>query len=173
MGLWCYGHQEQPRTRGEKLTSCFLMLSNRGTTPHTRGKVDVHQPIRSTPRNNPAHAGKSFIFGRLMCGRGNNPAHAGKSHPIAPSPAHAPEQPRTRGEKTLRIRAFSLGIGNNPAHAGKRLADQQVYHTTIEFSFNFVQLTRTRQEPIASSRIRRAWFVPDLPAPRRGMCRGR
>lgn len=80
--------------------------------------------------------------------------------------------PRVRG-KLVSILFHGRGRRNNPACAGKRLHDQRVYRTTIEFSVNFPKPTRTRQEPIASSRNQHVWFVLDHSAQRRGTLQDR
>ena len=109
------------------------------------------------PGNNPAYAGKDLPMQIAGFSPRNNPAGAGKSGPQIPrSPWPREDQPRTRGEKAtaplctrLQLGSTphargkaggyfceSIGPGINPARAGKRLHDQQVYHTNIQFSFN-------------------------------------
>ena len=144
-------------------------------------------------RNNPAYAGKRPSAATLFTRRQEQPRVRGEyalgkeillprggTTPRARGIQLAMEKgsnaggtaPRARG-KVAAAEVTGVLTGNNPAHAGKRLHDQQVRHTTIGFSFNFVQLMRTRQERAVAYRSQRAWFVPDLPAPRRGMCRDR
>ena len=127
----CPACREQPRERGEKGNPAICTGKSWGTTPHTRGKDSI--PSRFALQLSSFLSTSTFTL------------------------AHYREQPRIRGEKPqwLSICARALGATphtrgkvtnlrniimttrNNPAYAGKRLHNQQVYHTTIEFSFNF------------------------------------
>lgn len=159
---------EQPRIHGEYHCGVSMAWRSSGTTPRVRGIRKGTPQDRYTTREQPRVCGEyqpeivlvgagagttprmrgiAIAKFSLLGGGRINPAYAGKArHYGAPTPTGR----------------------NNPAYAGKGLHDQQVRHTTIQFSFNFVQLTRTRQERAIAYRNRRAWFAPNRPAPQRG-----
>ena len=71
---------DHPRTRGEKLEACEILLVLLGSPPHTRGKAKPANPKIERHRI--------------------TPAHAGKSHRSAQIRRYVWDHPRTRGEKS-------------------------------------------------------------------------
>lgn len=133
------------------------------------GEYTRHAPAPpQANRNNPACAGNTTLAGWCDHHGAGQPRVCGDYVRGAQLKSRKRgATPRVRG-KLVSILFHGRGRRNNPACAGKRLHDQRVYRTTIEFSVNFPKPTRTRQEPIASSRNQHVWFVLDHPAQRRG-----
>ena len=93
--LWAH-----PRSRGENICTPALRIIGRGSSPLTRGKLDLEGVRRGGRGLIPAHAGKT-------------PPRAGKAHT---SWAH----PRSRGEnQRVGIWAFT-SAGSSPLTRGKR-----------------------------------------------------
>ena len=100
MGFIADVNVEHPRARGENLVKFDNGFETRGTSPRTRGKPGRGSGAGGTPRNIPAHAGKT-------CGA-----------PYTPAPNQ--EHPRARGENVafpFRHRGFQ---GTSPRTRGKR-----------------------------------------------------
>ena len=93
------GYKDHPRTRGEKLSSSGVALSNLGSPPHARGKVGMPFLCRVIVGITPARAGKSYSSDR----------HA------VPLEDH----PRTRGEKLSSNSGFTSLSGSPPHARGK------------------------------------------------------
>ena len=74
--------KDHPRIRGEKRCTVMLQPFRWGSPPHTRGKADVAESLRSATRITPAYAGKSVLGVRLL--------QSNKDHP------------RIRGEKWVK-----------------------------------------------------------------------
>lgn len=76
------------------------------------------------------------IPNRQLAGTTEQPRIRGeKVWGVAPPVLASGTTPHMRGKARTRRRPRGL-LRNNPAHAGKRLRNQQVYRTSIEFSFN-------------------------------------
>ena len=112
--------RDHPRIRGEK--PAFLAKENaeRGSSPHTRGKVGPDLDVNGFDGIIPAYAGKSckLVLSRdkilgssphtrgkvippqfIACGTGIIPAYAGKSGSCSCTDPGAWDHPRIRGEK--------------------------------------------------------------------------
>ena len=134
VAVGCRG--EQPRVSGEKIRQVCCQRGSQGTTPHTRGKHRDRVLLHLDPRNNPARAGKRVDqrFGLLL--PGEQPRTRGeKLHVPIVGAGVGGTTPRTRGKVGDQVSGDGPG-GDNPAYAGKRLHDQQVHQSTIQFSFN-------------------------------------
>ena len=111
--------QDHPRTRGEKSTLHICRKTDRGSPPHTRGKV---LPLPLPPfrrRITPAHAGKrqsAYNHGW----RGDHPRTRGeKDIVLSDSEIRGGSPPHTRGKGHIRSGCFTV-TRITPAHAGKR-----------------------------------------------------
>ena len=131
---------DHPRTRGEKATGYCRSAFERGSPPHTRGKVvrvrlDVsdlgdHPRTRgektnaarrtARPTGSPPHTrGKGQSGNNPLDDRGITPAHAGKS-PFSASPrTPLRDHPRTRGEKQSSQTGEASNGGSPPHTRGK------------------------------------------------------
>ena len=87
-----------PRARGEQSTWRAHASACAGSSPRTRGTVDLARPRLRLRR---------FI-----------PAHAGNSRPGAPTPPPAPVHPRARGEQVLTTFGRDSGYGSSPRTRG-------------------------------------------------------
>ena len=97
--------EAHPRSRGENSRPCWMHCLRRGSSPLTRGKLDVGVGVDQVGGLIPAHAGKTFC---RAGGRFARPAH-----------------PRSRGENFTPSGAVNLMVGSSPLTRGKRgLPDQ-------------------------------------------------
>ena len=111
-GITCGLEEETPRERGKWL----LRERVSEDQPRACGENGTHALRRRTRRDQPRTRGEKAtapLCTRLQLG----------------------STPHARG-KAGGYFCESIGPGINPARAGKRLHDQQVYHTNIQFSFN-------------------------------------
>ena len=122
MGFIADVNVEHPRARGENLVKFDNGFETRGTSPRTRGKPGRGSGAGGTPRNIPAHAGKT-------CGAPYTPA-PNQEHPRARGENVAfpfrhrgfqGTSPRTRGKHSRQL-WWKHHPGNIPAHAGKTTA---------------------------------------------------
>ena len=91
--------QDHPRACGEKFIGDVYELSEMGSPPRMRGKVNQKNNACIAIRITPAHAGKSVLF--FTCSQ--------KSE----------DHPRACGEKGCGIRQRAPGIGSPPRMRGK------------------------------------------------------
>ena len=111
---------DHPRTRGEKplLTQC--KIHEKGSPPHTRGKVSPAFTFSAKWRITPAHAGKSQARSLKRALRGDHPRTRGeKSAHMPMSGMSKGSPPHTRG-KERGFYVWHSASGITPAHAGKR-----------------------------------------------------
>ena len=119
MGFIADVNVEHPRARGENLVKFDNGFETRGTSPRTRGKPGRGSGAGGTPRNIPAHAGKTSPSHFAIVGFREHPRARGENTPdnYGGSIIRG-TSPRTRG-KRLRVRNVEFLAGNIPAHAGK------------------------------------------------------
>ena len=89
-----------PRSRGENISAPASTPSMRGSSPLTRGKLDL---VRTQVRT----------IGLI-------PAHAGKTRPGMPTTPSRPAHPRSRGENFQAKTIPARGPGSSPLTRGKR-----------------------------------------------------
>ena len=110
---------EHPRARGENKLCKKSASWTRGTSPRTRGKPCPAPPRAASPRNIPAHAGKTSIVAETCSAHSEHPRARGENggaHHLAFDESGT--SPRTRG-KLFPGRPSKRSKGNIPAHAGK------------------------------------------------------
>ena len=117
--LVCVPGAAHPRSRGENLGRCTCALLRRGSSPLTRGKLDVGdvQP----PRGGliPAHAGKTFLPAVISEAVGAHPRSRGENaYQSRARDIFKGSSPLTRGKTGGKLGDLCPG-GLIPAHAGK------------------------------------------------------
>ena len=106
-------HPAHPRSRGENLTYQGVNHSHNGSSPLTRGKLDVLPEVGPVVR--------------LI------PAHAGKTRPGRRAPGPRTAHPRSRGENA-RLSSWKIWpVGSSPLTRGKRM-----YHTFYVGAFGLI-----------------------------------
>ena len=112
--------RDHPRTRGEKYSPPTGEGFDRGSPPHTRGKVLLSLRRAAVKRITPAHAGKSRLY-HLRAGFARDHPRTRGEKGIPPSAAFSSSgsPPHTRGKGSTAYRD-GLDAGITPAHAGKR-----------------------------------------------------
>ena len=113
------GLKEHPRARGENRHRDDLHVFEVGTSPRTRGKRAGNKNWAISPRNIPAHAGKTRIPHPTQISIAEHPRARGENLlGLGDSFCNTGTSPRTRGKHTagsfLRWRERNI-----PAHAGK------------------------------------------------------
>ena len=116
---WCPAH---PRSRGENQTAFPWIWKPSGSSPLTRGKLDVGRQSVIVSGLIPAHAGKTPAR-RASMGRGEaHPRSRGENfHMGIPRSANWGSSPLTRGKRVV-IAGDGEKLGLIPAHAGKTTA---------------------------------------------------
>ena len=115
------GRQAHPRSRGENRRRGGELLGFTGSSPLTRGKLNIMDAAEDVAGLIPAHAGKT--------GASSMPAQVGAAHPrsrgenttkgprcAAPAWAH----PRSRGENDVLLWRVEARDGSSPLTRGKR-----------------------------------------------------
>ena len=92
--------QEQPRSRGDDVSTIATWQRATGTAPLTRGRLRREHRTRQLPRNSPAHAGTTSSIRRCRSPR--------------------PEQPRSRGEDCRFCSVRTSCAGTAPLTRGRR-----------------------------------------------------
>ena len=124
--------KEHPRARGENQVLWPLCLSIIGTSPRTRGKLEVCHFFGMEVRNIPAHAGKTAAETFLATGTEEHPRARGENLGFEfPKSVVVGTSPRTRG-KPRRRSWLHHRRRNIPAHAGKTGAVPCVFERTWE-----------------------------------------
>ena len=117
------GHalEAHPRSRGENMGPNLAKAWIKGSSPLTRGKLDICSVGRCRPGLIPAHAGKTIAVGPALGRLRAHPRSRGENDPGAVEwYTRAGSSPLTRGKR--RIIGVPLGVvGLIPAHAGKTL----------------------------------------------------
>ena len=93
------GSRAHPRSRGENHMARFCRRTDRGSSPLTRGKLEVIK----LPH----------------CGAGLIPAHAGKTAKTPPWRSGSWAHPRSRGENSTPLAASCAVMGSSPLTRGK------------------------------------------------------
>ena len=110
---------EHPRSRGENVSVCRRRLWTRGTSPLTRGKHGLKLVGFPTPRNIPAHAGKTNASTSSSPTHREHPRSRGENPPEPTSLyGEVGTSPLTRGKHGATMTAAQT-LRNIPAHAGK------------------------------------------------------
>ena len=100
-----------------------------GSSPLTRGKLEVHAHAQVVDRLIPAHAGKTGSGAKTPCPRPAHPRSRGENAKARLDDRHADgSSPLTRGklERSPCVRGMGRLI---PAHAGKTRKDQELMST--------------------------------------------
>ena len=71
-------HQDHPRIRGEKNMGIVKKLAEKGSPPHTRGKVNTFTGFCAGCRITPAYAGKSIVSPDRFALKGDHPRIRGE-----------------------------------------------------------------------------------------------
>ena len=104
----------------------------RGTSPRTRGKQDIMNPVVMPSRNIPAHAGKTAAAGAPQVSSEEHPRARGENLTAKVGASYEEgTSPRTRG-KPMKTMTISLAPGNIPAHAGKTILLRKTVTETRE-----------------------------------------
>ena len=113
------GYRAHPRSRGENTASSKLLKSWGGSSPLTRGKLQIAARPRVGYGLIPAHAGKTSAPQKELEQSAAHPRSRGENRgPWFLSPSLRGSSPLTRG-KRQHPRPRHLIIGLIPAHAGK------------------------------------------------------
>ena len=112
------GHEDHPRTRGDKPVRCFRQQSLIGSPPHTRGQGARYLSESAHTRITPAHAGTSYDSFSMLSYREDHPRTRGDKLAIwAVVRARLGSPPHPRGQG--REKAMTRGRKRiTPAHAG-------------------------------------------------------
>ena len=97
---WGYRERAHPRSRGENQGDAYTCVGELGSSPLTRGKLNLPLPSRRSIRLIPAHAGKTAD---RMANR-----------------IYAEAHPRSRGENSSAALASMDACGSSPLTRGKR-----------------------------------------------------
>ena len=108
-----------PRSRGENPAPGKLIGLCTGSSPLTRGKLDVYCAGRIDERLIPAHAGKTEVASTMSETKGLIPAHAGKTRSRSCSFYPGRAHPRSRGENQLACLVRGRRDGSSPLTRGK------------------------------------------------------
>ena len=113
------GGRAHPRSRGENITDFMGWLSDMGSSPLTRGKLDPVQGAGEATRLIPAHAGKTSRRRRRSRALRAHPRSRGENPTrLAFQAAHEGSSPLTRGKPALAQHSY-YETRLIPAHAGK------------------------------------------------------
>ena len=116
---WAYSSAEHPRARGENVIPTSERPELMGTSPRTRGKRSSALVDLLSPRNIPAHAGKTPLRGERVCENEEHPRARGENAvDSVESGGTRGTSPRTRGKQVFH-RGTTHCERNIPAHAGK------------------------------------------------------
>ena len=129
--------EAHPRSRGENVSSSVRRASSIGSSPLTRGKLDISHRLGLRMGLIPAHAGKTRIRNQRRTRHAAHPRSRGENpYAIACAAIRQGSSPLTRGKHALAARS-SVQVRLIPAHAGKTL-----------------QVDRARRQPGAHPRSR-------------------
>ena len=164
-----------PRARGEQSTTppCLCLLS--GSSPRTRGTVNLHQTRAGSLRFIPAHAGNSARPPPAGCANAVHPRARGEQNPFTVKfNSGAGSSPRTRGtagdavDDATKQRFIPAHAGNRPALTGSE--KQIAVHPRARGEQPSVSITsssstgsspRTRgTETVQYQRRRQGRFIP-------------
>ena len=111
-----------PRSRGENVSTARAMSYTRGSSPLTRGKLEVAHCLDPFGGLIPAHAGKTHCLGPFSVGHRAHPRSRGEnfSRPKV-TPLLPGSSPLTRG-KLVGVEGEHERVRLIPAHAGKTVA---------------------------------------------------
>ena len=108
-----------PRSRGENTVTSASGRRSPGSSPLTRGKLELTPVYDAARRLIPAHAGKTLVLPRPARIEAAHPRSRGENHSFEFEGDHAGgSSPLTRGKLQGR-RSLSAESGLIPAHAGK------------------------------------------------------
>ena len=141
---WLSGSsQDHPRIRGEHPRSCSTVAVSLGSSPHTRGALEIH-----------ARAGHRL---------GIIPAYAGSTSTRGPPTVSLRDHPRIRGEHFGTHRVPIDVSGSSPHTRGallERLADVEARRIIPAYAGSTRNRTRPRQGPRDHPRIRGEHYIP-------------
>ena len=122
------GFPEHPRIRGENNRRSAPNGRTRGTSPHTRGKLEKAERNVKKARNIPAYAGKTWGRGGLIGLQEEHPRIRGENAQIEDHHVHIDgTSPHTRGKRMVAVTGEGYAR-NIPAYAGKT-DPMDIWHT--------------------------------------------
>ena len=111
--------QAHPRSRGENLINAHVRRGDHGSSPLTRGKLELGHPLCGSERLIPAHAGKTSVRPACRVPGAAHPRSRGENvRMVSPPQALMGSSPLTRGKHGVRLFRHCL-FRLIPAHAGK------------------------------------------------------